>query len=281
MTEPLETDTLKGSGAESQIVEVKDNDDNPGGAGLKDLDRLSFLDDLEDVFIQQPFRHNEYWIEACCSWEIANRYEVFRVDRDSQDVKNLFSLTEDSECCTRQCCPASYRPFVLNAIPPETDADDAQSLRLFHIERPYRLQCICCSPLMCCGRSYLEVLVGNIVIGSVREECICCNCKLNYGIYDSGGNKLCDLSRFCIMCDKLNVGFDITIDGEETGKKITKMFGGLLKELFTSNDNYIVEFPKQLRSRECKLLLIAASMLLEYKYFEVKDKDQANMNNQF
>jgi len=42
----------------------------------------------------------------------------------------------------------------------------------------------------------------------------------------------------------------------------------------------MIEFPKQLRSRESKLLLIAASMLLEYKYFEKKDKDQANMNNQ-
>ena len=280
MAEPLETDTLKGGqGAESQVVEVKDND-NPGGATLKDLDRLSFLDDLDDVFIQQPFRHNEYWIEACCSWEISNRYEVFRVDRQSQDITNLFSLIEDSGCFSKQCCPASYRPFTLNAIPAETDSDDT-SLTLFHIERPYRCQCVCCSPLICCGRSYMEVIVGDIIIGSIREECICCNCKLNYGVYNSKGNKLCDISRFCIMCDKLRVGFEITIDGEETGKKITKEFGGLIKELFTTNDNYVVEFPKKLRSRECKLLLIAASMLLAYKYFEVNDKETTgNMDDE-
>eukprot|EP01084_Bolivina_argentea_P136639 240641_1 len=269
MAEPIETDTLKGNTDEKQenVITYPDLDNNTNfKSEPKESGTLSFLDGLDEIYIQQPFRSSEFCIEACCGWEIENKYTAYKINKESNTITGLFELIEESNCCLRQCC-GNNRPFTLRGKIQDTE------INIFRIERPFRCGWICCSPLCCCGRAYIEIYANNIFIGSVREMCICCNCKINYSIHNANGDEICQLQRFCIICDAIQTGFDILIDGQETDKKITKLFSGLLKELFTSNDNYLVEFPNKLKSRENKLLLIGASMLLEYKYFENKTKD--------
>ena len=62
-------------------------------------------------------------------------------------------------------------------------------------------------------------------------------------------------------------------EGEETGKKITKQYGGILKELFTTNDNFLVEFPDFMKTTQRKLLLVCAAMMIEFKHFDNKPQN--------
>ena len=261
-------DTLKSSPGDTQPNVQKEHDETGACLTLSDpaMDRLHFLDMMDEIYIQQPFRSGEWCLQNCLCWEVKNRYEAFSVNKETKDATSIFSLIEESSCLSRQRCPSANRPFTLNAV--MSGAYDDEQMTIFSLVRPYRCGCFCCSPTMCIGRSYMEVYVGERCIGTVQEDCVLCNCKVNFSVYDSENRRLCGLQRFCCVCDCVKTGFDITIEGEKTDRKITKTFGGLVKELFTTNDNYVVEFPKQFRSRESKVLLIAASMLLEYRYFE-------------
>ena len=51
----------------------------------------------------------------------------------------------------------------------------------------------------------------------------------------------------------------------ETGKKISKLYGGALQELFTTNDNFLCEFPDG-ADLQTKVLFIAAAMMIEFTY---------------
>ena len=141
---------------------------------------------------------------------------------------------------------------------------------LFFIDKPYRMGCCCCSPKMCAGRNIMDVYIGRSLIGSIQENCKC-NCKFSYGVYDEYENLLVLIERCCCFCACSTVPFDIlTPDEEDTGKKISKVYSGLFQELFTTNDNFLVEFPDCMKTVQQKLLLVAASMMIEFKHFEQK-----------
>ena len=115
---------------------------------------------------------------------------------------------------------------------------------------------------MCLGRNYMEVFVNGNCLGSVREKCMC-NCHIAYAVYDNNDKLLCSVDRCACYCECMDVKFQIlTPDGNETGKTISKLFGGILKEMFTTNDNFQVEFPDFMDTIPKKLLLICAAMMI-------------------
>lgn len=62
----------------------------------------------------------------------------------------------------------------------------------------------------------------------------------------------------------------VTPSGEELGR-VTKKWGGLAKELFTSADNYIVAIEDELSDDpEAKMLLLAAALAIDIVYKESK-----------
>ena len=115
----------------------------------------------------------------------------------------------------------------------------------------------------------MEVIVDNTCIGSVREKCMC-NCRVAYGVYDNNDQLLCSIERCVCFCECMDVKFEIlTPDGTDTGKTISKLFGGFLKEIFTTNDNFLVEFPDFMDTIPKKLLMICAAMMIGMYYFYV------------
>jgi len=221
----------------------------------------------DKVFIKQPIRSKEFLMEMFCGCEMSNFYQVLLPDEQNNTMLPLFDLKEDSSFCMRQCCGAN-RSLVLNAVYPGTE-DDATP-PLFYIDKPYRMGCCCCSSKQCAGRNYMEVFVGGAMVGSVQEQCLC-NCRVAYNVCDANDEVLCTLNRCACFCECMDVGFDIlTPDGEETGQKVTKVFGGVLKEMFTTNDQFMVEFPEFMKTTQRKLLLVCAAMMVEFRHFENK-----------
>merc|ERR1712204_159008 len=93
------------------------------------------------------------------------------------------------------------------------------------------------------------------------------------GIYDANEKLLFNIERCACYCECMHVGFEIlTPDGEETGKKISKLYAGALKEMFTTNDNFLCEFPDGI-DIPTKVLFICASMMIEFTHFENKGRN--------
>ena len=243
------------------------------------LDPLDKLDDLETVFVRQPMRAKEMLLECRCGWNGANKFDVGYNDSKDASKPNfnpLFYLEEDSNCCLRQCLGVQ-RPLRFKALKEEGNAESL----LFTIDRPFRQNCCCISGRSgCFGKDYMQILsASGAVIGEILTmNNGACTCSMGYsfGVYDSNGAQICELERSnCCVCSCCGgeVAFNIIIDGADTGKVIAKTWSGALKELFTDYDNFRVEIPEQFKgSRYKKLLLVAASMLLDLKFFEKPKK---------
>jgi uncharacterized protein YxjI len=60
----------------------------------------------------------------------------------------------------------------------------------------------------------------------------------------------------------------VTPEGTELGQ-VTKKWGGLMKELFTSADNYVVSVSPHLAEQPiAKMLLLAAALAIDIVYYE-------------
>jgi len=238
---------------------------------------VNFLADLDQLVIKQPVRGKELFFEQCLGCEMSNYYEAQSItesaDGQRTTGRQLFKLHEESNCCMRQLC-GPRRPLALNAVFPDQE-EDAQPL--FQILQPYRCGCCCIPSTECMGRSYMEVVVGGVEIGSIRQDCVC-DCNVNYSIYDCNEQLLCKIRRFFCHCEcSKNVFFHIfDANDEETGKSISKEFGGWLTELFTDSDTFLVQFPECMMTIERKLLLIGAAMMIEFRHFEQPPNEGAD-----
>jgi hypothetical protein len=69
---------------------------------------------------------------------------------------------------------------------------------------------------------------------------------------------------------------DWVFDVEQQGRRVAqirKKWGGVISEAFTNADTFAVEFEPHFADPRLKLLLVAATMLLDLVRFEEKDKD--------
>ena len=242
------------------------------------LDPLEGLDNMDKIYVRQPLRKMEMFLEMCCDWNFKNLFEVgYNVREGVQDIdakpdfKRIFYLQEESNCFLRQLLQEN-RPLTLKAL---QDKEDDESV-LFSIKRPFRMNC-CCIPgrSSCFGKDYVQIIdkEGNI-IGEIEtmKNCLCtCDTGFSFRILDDIGNEICVLERknCCVCSCGGNVEFKILINDTDTHKVIAKTWNGALKEIFTDYDNFCIEVPDEFRNnRYHKLLLIAASMLLKLKFFE-------------
>jgi len=233
-----------------------------------DLSHLNFLADVGDeMYIKQPVRGKELFMEQCLGCEMSNYYEAEKITQtaNTKTIQKLFVLHEDSACIMRQCC-GPRRPLTLNAVFPEADPE---SDPLFQIIQPYRQGCCCCSPQTCIGRAMMEVVVKGVSVGFIEEDCVC-DCNVEYSVKDCNGQLLCRLKRFFCHCEcSKKVPFHIfDANNEETGKAISKEFAGWLTEMFSDADTFLIQFPDFMQTVERRLLLIGMAMMIEFRHFE-------------
>ena len=143
--------------------------------------------------------------------------------------------------------------------------EEETAVPIFSITKALRFGCCCLGAHSVCGRDMMTVHMGGVVIGSVEEECVC-GATVRFSVYDESENLVYLVERNSCQCSCKRIPFDILLaDGTETNCVIEKVWAGMMKEMFTTDDNFLCQFPPK-SSLKQKLLLIAAAMMLEYRY---------------
>ena len=209
---------------------------------------LTVLDNTQRLFVKQ---HVEM-MEAITGWEGANQYTVL-----DQAGNPMYHCQEESGACMRQCCK-SNRSFKLHV-------NDMNHNPILLIDRPFRF-------------FWQEILVSDVsggsgldqpVLGTIQRSWSCCSRDFN--VIDAQGRKLFKISSGIFSPWSFYL-YDATT-GAQLGV-IQKKWSGLAQELFTDADNFGIEYPRGL-SKESKALLMAATFLIDFMYFEDND---ANSN---
>lgn len=226
-------------------------------------------------------------LEIVTGCETPNRYSVFAKNNLGQTVL-LFKCKEESECCTRTYCRGDSRPFkmkVKHISNPNVDDDFMNTFALFN--RPF--QCTCC----CLARPELTGTYKDefgAQIGKITEPCTLCDPHLD--ITDSKGNlkyKIhgdCCQCGFCCRSDVCGKCSDVIFPifaANVTDYNINNKIGAVRKvcsgvaELISDADNFEITFPSD-ATPEDKLMLIGATLMIDYRYYEENPRD--NKSNQ-
>ncbi|XP_037349000.1 phospholipid scramblase 3 isoform X2 [Talpa occidentalis] len=199
--------------------------------GLPPLLELSLLDtDIPRAGAPFPWQIDQILIH-----QKAERVETFL----GWETCNLYELrsgtgqplgqaAEESNCCARLCCGAR-RPLRVRLV----DPGDREILRLL---RPLHCGCSCCP----CG---LQEDADRQTVLRVIGPCWTCGCGTD-------------------------TNFEVkTPDESRSVGRISKQWGGLLREAFTDADDFGLQFPLDLDVR-VKAVLLGATFLIDYMFFE-------------
>merc|ERR1712130_94711 len=190
------------------------------------------LNNLDKVFIKQPFRASEFIKQFCLGCEANNLYTVQSMN-GTQTLTPFWTLKEESSWCGKQCFRAN-RGLELHATSYQNEDFEQPT---FTITKELRFGCCCISPQSLCGRSLMKISIGNVLIGSVEEECLCALCRVRFSVYDQNESLQYIVERNMCQCQCKKIPFLILLpDGTDTNCAISKVWSGFKKELFTSND---------------------------------------------
>merc|ERR1719153_1578187 len=160
-------------------------------------------------------------------FETANKYTVFDTSGNA-----VFKIEEDTTCCNRFCCGV-LRSFNVMIM-------DMQGQPFIQVVSPNACN-------LCCLRSSSPGSTPRLRSRRRTEK----PSSLQGVLSVLTGN-----AEFVLTDNK----------GEEVGK-ISKKWGGALKEMFTDADTFSVTFPKDLDSKT-KAILFGTAILVDFAYFE-------------
>lgn len=230
------------------------------------------LESCPQIFVkQQP----EY-IKKLFGCEVPNIYHIFGYTQ--QGFRYLFKCKEKSDWFMRNCCPAINREFnmeILHILP--TNLMDNFAKPFVNAYKPYSIS-------MCClfrPEIFLTLSEGNAKIGTVYS--LFSLCTPEFEVYD-GKDQLkyiatANCCQFGLLCSKSFCGKLSEALFEIHNPKNMKVIGTITKqcanfaELFTDADSYVINFPINANAYD-KLLIIALSLLIDYKYFESGPSDK-------
>ncbi|XP_060073805.1 phospholipid scramblase 1-like [Ylistrum balloti] len=232
---------------EGHEKEVKDTQDE-FPQGLKELINA------KNVFIKQRLDV----AEAVLCWQRPCRYSLYTSEEDED---HFLYAQEVSECYLRQCLGA-VRGFVMKF-------SNAEMQDVMKLQRPLRCPCGICWWWCCCVQELsIESPPGN-PIGRIVEDRACC-CP-RYLILDDGDNVVFNVEFSCCLC-KLCADVSIQIFGgrfgEEPVAEISKACRGNKKDCCGTENNYILHYLERDIHLQDKILLLGASFLIDYNFFE-------------
>lgn len=241
-------------------------------------DPVVMLAESEIAYVRQKVE----LLEVMTGCDTLNQYSVY--SRNSRgNVVHLFECKEDSGCCERVYCRGDSKPFKMLmkhvTQPGMMEADFMNTYAVF--DRPFK--CTCC----CLGRpslsGYYKDMNGNN-FGRIEEPWTCCDPV--FIIKDQNKDARFQIHANCCQCGLIcrnSLGkcsetvFNIfplectNFDDNNAIGTIKKVSGGFMKEFFTEADNYEVKFPPN-ASPEEKLLIVGATLMIDYRFFEDTQK---------
>lgn len=231
-------------------------------------------------------RQEAQFMEQITGCESPNRYYVFSQSPQG-GMKLLFKCKEYSECCMRNCCPASTREInmAIKHIATVNNLDENFTAPFVEVNKPFK--CTCC----CLERPEMLVSFGGTKqpLGRIKQMLTCCDPLFN--IYDNTGSlryilhgDCCQCGLCCAnnFCGKLSeVIFNLYSSENRTnpiGSIIKK--GATTAELVTSADSYQVNFPAN-SSPQDKMLLIVSALMIDYQFFEERASENVNSGGNY
>ncbi|XP_035608900.1 phospholipid scramblase 2-like isoform X4 [Oncorhynchus keta] len=208
---------------------------------------LEYLTQIDQLLVHQKVELLEVFI----GFETNNQYEI----KNSLGQK-IYKAKEKNDCCTRNCCGA-LRSFDMKI----KDNMDREVIRLI---RPFRCASCWCP---CCLQELEVQAPPGTTIGYVSQDWNPCVPK--FSIKGANTETVMKLEGPCFACNCCgDVNFELT--GEDGGKpigRISKQWGGLIKEVFTYTDNFGIQFPMDLDVK-MKAVLMGACFLIDFMFFE-------------
>ncbi|XP_020655458.3 phospholipid scramblase 2 [Pogona vitticeps] len=208
---------------------------------------LEYLAQVDQVLIHQKVE----LVEAYIGFEGNNKYEV----RNSLG-QPVFHAEERNDCCTRNCC-GSLRRFSMRL-------DDPAGREVLRMVRP--LKCVSCW-FPCCLQELEVQCPPGTTIGYVVQTWHPFTPKFSIQNVEKETMLRVLGPCFAFSCGG-DVNFEVKTRDESRGVgRISKQWGGLLKEVFTDTDNFGINFPMDLDVK-MKAVLLGACFLIDFMFFE-------------
>jgi len=130
----------------------------------------------------------------------------------------------------------------------------------------------------------------NRKVGKVYEPFKCCD--PNFNVYNENNElkyiisgECCQCGILCKTCGKCYETYFHIFDAKNSSRdpnhsvgKIIRRIPGVIKMMFTDADNYDVIFPVNASAYE-KLMIIGATLMIDYRFFEDEGGNNHHYNN--
>ncbi|XP_058407271.1 phospholipid scramblase 1-like [Diceros bicornis minor] len=214
---------------------------------------LEYLSQIDQILIHQQIE----LLEVLTGFETNNKYEI-----KNSFGQRIYFAKEDTDCCTRYCCGAS-RPFNLKIL-------DNIGQEVITMQRPLRCSS-CCFP--CCLQELEVHAPPGVPIGYVTQ--IWHPCLPKFTVQNERREDVLKIIGPCLVCSCCaDIDFEVkSLDEQNVVGKITKQWGGFVREAYTDADNFGIQFPLDLDVK-VKATMLGACFLIDFMFFETSGRNE-------
>ena len=218
------------------------------------LDPISAISPCMGAIIRHEI---EYPIINTC-YIRSKQYEIYYQSQDGLLLAFRCKLSNKCNCCSKNCTPIEilFRHATKDEIDPQI------SHIILKADKQCALNCCCC----CRNEMSVYKFGEKENIGKIIEPCGLCDIKTD--IYDEDNNlKFRIVGDFCCKLYRdIELTFEIQDERKNHVGSMTKM--NFLSAVYSKSNVYKISFPEKATPND-KILIISASLFIEYIYFDI------------